>query len=493
MKKLCTLFFLFVTQIAFSQPWQLYQPHQLTHYQNTVDTTQIISINMDSVIINGNNSTGLFNQHDFYNALAPCSSVTFWNQPYYTSGKFYDTLTWNADTARMNQFYFLTNAVLNQSWIITSPGSGSSTDTVTITCTGIQPETFLGITDSVKTFSLASTFSNPFALPLSNFQFKLSKNYGLIEYVPFECIHSPQYYYPKSYIIIGINNNTLIGFAQPTFSDYFHLHAGDVVLWQYDHVSASILFPDYTEYFTDSITNSLITPDSVIYTTDRTTLNHFGNIATQTGLIQKFFKEDYETILSAGSGSLIAENGLPMGAGYLQYIDLWNSVGWHIDTNFFPSSNTIRSDFALGYNIDTVGCTVQEYIDYGAWFSLNTLVGLTRYMTGSFGSDDYYVIGATINGVTYNHTPVLPVGVIEQTKNNTTSVYPNPATDVLSISSNKNLYNYTAVIYDVTGKKVHEIKLNKNTINVKNLAQGFYSLKLTHAKNGELNFKFVKE
>jgi hypothetical protein len=493
MKKLCTLFFLFVTQIAFSQPWQLYQPHQLTHYQNTVDTTQIISINMDSVIINGNNSTGLFNQHDFYNALAPCSSVTFWNQPYYTSGKFYDTLTWNADTSRMNQFYFLTNAVLNQSWIITSPGSGSSTDTVTITCTGIQPETFLGITDSVKTFSLASTFSNASALPLNNFQFKLSKNYGLIEYLPFQCIYAPQYYYPKSYRIIGINNNATIGFAQPSFTDYFHLSTGDVILWKRDYDSFNFIYPDFTEYYTDSITNSVLTPDSVVYTLNRATLNKFGNVVFNSGIIQKFLKEDYEPLFSSNGNSMVSAKGYEGGWGGFSQKELWGINAWHHDTAFFPATNLIKCDFSLSYFKDTTDCSVREYIDISSYFSVNTLLGLSQHILFNFDTDNNYVIGATINGVTYNRAPVLPVAIVNQTKNNTISVYPNPATNVITISSNKNVDNYTAIICDVTGKKVHQTKLTKNTIDIKNLLNGFYLLKLTHAKNEELNFKFVKE
>lgn len=65
MKYLYILFLFFLIENTIAQPWQLFQPYQLTYYRNTVDTTEIISVNMDSVIVSGNSSTGLFNQHSY--------------------------------------------------------------------------------------------------------------------------------------------------------------------------------------------------------------------------------------------------------------------------------------------------------------------------------------------------------------------------------------------------------------------------------------------
>src|SRR5690606_23167780 len=67
-------------------------------------------------------------------------------------------------------------------------------------------------------------------------------------------------------------------------------------------------------------------------------------------------------------------------------------------------------------------------------------------------------------------------------------VYPNPASDVLSISGKK----ATQVeIYDMTGKLVKNIAPETtNTINIQSLSEGIYQV-VVHTKAGIFNSKLV--
>jgi len=58
-------------------------------------------------------------------------------------------------------------------------------------------------------------------------------------------------------------------------------------------------------------------------------------------------------------------------------------------------------------------------------------------------------------------------------------IYPNPAKDMITISSSIALNNAVYTIYDITGKQVLNANLNSNTINVSKLSTGIYVLKIT--------------
>lgn len=76
------------------------------------------------------------------------------------------------------------------------------------------------------------------------------------------------------------------------------------------------------------------------------------------------------------------------------------------------------------------------------------------------------------------------------------NIYPNPANNVVNITS-KRADNITKVmVYDTTGKKLHqqafETASNQQQINIAHLAKGMYIIEINTA-NGKQNIKFVKE
>jgi hypothetical protein len=69
-------------------------------------------------------------------------------------------------------------------------------------------------------------------------------------------------------------------------------------------------------------------------------------------------------------------------------------------------------------------------------------------------------------------------------------VYPNPATDIVNVSSNKKIENITVI--DMTGKKVQSFKAG-NQINVSSLAKGIYILQVYYGEGAVENTKLIKK
>ncbi|MFT3884611.1 MAG: hypothetical protein QM724_04020 [Flavobacteriales bacterium] len=118
----------------------------------------------------------------------------------------------------------------------------------------------------MKTFSLAAEGTSA---PINSLRFRLSKEHGLIEYVPFGLfLFHPSYMRPWTCELIGLEKDNVVhGYHQPGFQDYFHLAPGDVLLWEnYTDPGWFDQGPPYYEYARDSVTDALITADSAVYT-----------------------------------------------------------------------------------------------------------------------------------------------------------------------------------------------------------------------------------
>lgn len=86
----------------------------------------------------------------------------------------------------------------------------------------------------------------------------------------------------------------------------------------------------------------------------------------------------------------------------------------------------------------------------------------------------------------------VPTGVqnlAEQTNNNI-SLFPNPATNILNIQTDKTIDGI--VVMDITGRKVLEQNGNMTQINIQSLQQGMYQLLIT-SEGKQYSSKFIKE
>lgn len=106
-----------------------------------------------------------------------------------------------------------------------------------------------------------------------------------------------------------------------------------------------------------------------------------------------------------------------------------------------------------------------------------------------FDGDLYFTATDGTNGTELWSLPIDPTGIKDLTSINL-SIYPNPASSQITIDTDKTIE--TIVIIDNIGKTVKTITSNSNLINVSDLTQGIYFLKIQTDK-GLVNKKFFKK
>jgi len=88
-------------------------------------------------------------------------------------------------------------------------------------------------------------------------------------------------------------------------------------------------------------------------------------------------------------------------------------------------------------------------------------------------------------------TPNPVVGIVDQKQeNNTLQIYPNPARDILHISTSETIAEIQ--IHDQSGRHVLPSQPNENTIDVSSLERGVYFLTVA-TRSGRICKKFVKQ
>jgi hypothetical protein len=107
----------------------------------------------------------------------------------------------------------------------------------------------------------------------------------------------------------------------------------------------------------------------------------------------------------------------------------------------------------------------------------------------------FMVIGANANPADEANLGSVVIGSTTTStsnisNNNSVSVYPNPTSDVLKITSDVIYDSYR--VYNVIGSTVMEGNLNADTINVNSLEAGTYFIELSN-KDSKSNIQFVKK
>jgi hypothetical protein len=102
----------------------------------------------------------------------------------------------------------------------------------------------------------------------------------------------------------------------------------------------------------------------------------------------------------------------------------------------------------------------------------------------------------TINNPTPNQTVNVVEGSTlsnESFTNAEFSIFPVPAKNLLNIKSNSNLTFENAQLFDLTGKKVLDSKIENETINIESLTTGTYILLLNDNNGKPYSQKIIKE
>lgn len=384
-------------------------------------------------------------------------------------------------------FYFLPKAAVGQSWIVHSTYTGNQASDILITCTGIAEGTFLGITDSVKTFTLDALGSQE---SMDTHQVRLSKEHGLLEYVPFTffLVHPAQWSLP-SYQLLGMGSDSLFhGYRQPGFADYFHLAPGDILLWEHFTDPGWIdQGPPYYEYSRDSITAALITADSVVYTYDEVYTDADQNITFQSGLEWRYLKEVYSGFLQAAPNYLAKGN--PWDTLYPM---LWASspITLSIDPDDQDTISTVNFS-TEDFHFDEGGCMASGATDLNQTIQINSRVGLAGTWNWLHPSEYQSVIIAyRVGGV---ETGDINMGEWELPwRTAMLRVHPNPATERVFPMGGGPCTNMSYTILDGLGREVQHGVVKNDGIPVELLPRGMYVLRLFRS-SGVQSARFVKE
>lgn len=72
------------------------------------------------------------------------------------------------------------------------------------------------------------------------------------------------------------------------------------------------------------------------------------------------------------------------------------------------------------------------------------------------------------------------------------SIYPNPAIDQITIKTNKSLESCNAIIYNMVGNEMKRLSINNVTIDISDLSNGTYILRIILANNQTQVLRFIK-
>ena len=486
MKKLLLSFLLCSWFIGYAQDWNPFPLGQKSFYNIYKNDTTIHVLHVDTIFNRGSFQTMFFNYND--ENYAGCYENVYFNPSFglfsTTNQQFYrvkpDSITLKNDSmliyfASANPQYhdsilFLAKSNIGTSWFSTINLAGTNFNKLQFTCDSIYFDTIVGNTiDSLKVISVqAYDNTNPVSSIFDNQKIILSKNYGFKTMIVF----SGELNTPARLIGFSTTINQE-GFNYPDFTEYFHLNAGDVVIWREDF-QGDILNPSYTKYYKDSIMSSFLSNDSVYYYIEREQTS--GSTST---LNYKYLRENFEWLDKPTSLFL---NSI----AYSNY--LWETYPIYPLTN----NNFSREVESYGFNLDTTDCQIYQTTDFNIAQRYNTKVGFSHSRDWGWHMKTNDVIGWTINGISEGaNWKMLITNVKENTINNpSVSIYPNP-----SPSGNFTLESEQAKwleIMSIDGKTVFSQHINqsKTAINT-NLPQGLYFAKITFENNKQTIQKLV--
>jgi hypothetical protein len=369
-------------------------------------------------------------------------------------------------------FKFYPNAKQNDQWNI------DLTDFV-IKCDSTGILSIFGEPDSVKFFSV---YTNGTQTQQYSFSLILSKNLGLIEFVPFNQIFFDKPENFSSFKLIGFEKDTIsIGALTPDFDDIFHLSLGDVFIWEQYFHRCAICHPDVYEpaktyFLKDSLVHIENTADTLIYEFVRLTESGISS-----ALIRKFNKTEYQNLFKSYSSNGYFFPDVPF-AEYSFYDEMPSSFFYRSGLAF--SDDTILISFySPGYVLDTINCGLAiPEVDFK--FGFNNYFGLTSYAYGDPSTTVIEtLIGANVSGVEWGKK-WEKVG-LNELKLISLQIYPNPVNDFIFIKNTLHS-RLKFQITDLGGNIILKGQLLNTAIDVKALSPGIY---LLHVFNEDTQYR----
>lgn len=206
------------------------------------------------------------------------------------------------------------------------------------------------------------------------------------------------------------------------------------------------------------------------------------------------------------AGAVIFGANAPAGKTLVRYkVDMSNAgnlsnSGVHVGTSYQSSAfdpTKIRL-YSFGNNVyEIINYTTNNtygFIYYNGNNAVNTET--VPSSCSSSGKRSINVVKDTVlPAICFSSCTVcVGVGFKENTKPETVlKLFPNPATDVLTVQSNIS-GKYSVIVFNVLGKQVlhySDLETEKNTLNIQNLSSGIYIVQIFGSKNQSTTQKLV--
>jgi len=184
------------------------------------------------------------------------------------------------------QFTYYNNAEVGNFWDIISTDPSNEYIAINIRCVSKELQSVFGVMDSVKTFALTPNGVSQGQVPVNQFRMVVSKQFGVLEYVPFQLfLHHPPSVDFTSIRIIGIEKPGFsAGIVPLRIEDNFNYQPGDILNWE------QIVNDTDIQLLRDSITSVKSTTGGLSYIFDRriTDITGSGGVSYVNGEIRSF-------------------------------------------------------------------------------------------------------------------------------------------------------------------------------------------------------------
>jgi hypothetical protein len=510
MRKQCTNIAILLSLSAGAQDWALFPLGIPQYYADSAAAPVTVDqYLLDSVREEGVAQIRLFNMRAWKQVVGDCSislsNANGYLDPWGTTHHWpKDSLIVRGDTVFKYSeygslpFYFLPHAAVGQAWTVISDFPWNGYDQITVTCTGLEQRSFLGITDSVKLFSLLPNGSLPGQVPISDFQIVLSKHHGLVEFVPFDLfLHHPMEVDFTALELIGLDDPIdPVGFEKPDFADFFHLLPGDVMIWEYEDHPANISLPTTHFYARDSLTASTLTADSASYSVHRRKIPADGGPIVEFSVDFQGDRTIYQALLNSGPRAITVQNtpvgGIPYFPGGDGSSFLWTAPYGSYQAPLTMDTVTSWGYYMLPYEFGAADCSIGEVSDWAYTTELNTREGFTKvdWSLSTSNIRRWTLIGSIIDGVASGDftvgmasTPAMATGA---------AVWPNPALDHIQVDLPDSGSPWSYALYDAMGREWGRGLLLADGVDVAQLPAGAYVLQ-AQAEGRVVNLRFVKQ
>lgn len=485
---------------AGAQDWVMFPVGQRSWYaDSSMDPVQVELVVLDSSAGQGAVTKQFFHADIDQELFGACAAGVREQLPWLLPDGLYrmDSLVERHDTVLFFTpysslpVYFLPKAEVGEEWTVVSDHAGNSYGQIIVSCIAKEQRTFLGVTDSVKIFSMEADGASAGQVPVSDFNLVLSKHYGLVEFVPFVLFayHPPQVDF-TSWELLGWDSAGFAhGYRETGFHDFFDLSPGDILQWENEsHSNFGLVGITYRR---DSITAVAVWADSVQYTMDRR-FQDVDQVFTYTaGITVVYRKSDWEGMLAAMPGYL-AKGHSSLGI----YTDIGGEPYWWAgpkELGTAPNGLDTVTSFSFRTErmaLDTEYCNIGGPSDVSNTVQLDSWAGLTRmeWWTNPYTSIST-LVGSRISGHVQGE---ISLGVGQDlVQAGAITVWPNPAVDRIHVELPAGAAGWRYELRDALGRPCGDGPLEAEGIGLSGLPAGIYAVAVNTAGRSH-TARFVK-